>query len=175
MKRLIVVGVISLVAVLAKADFLYWQIPEDAGKEFTVARLYAVSGDYTDVDMDSYTGDLANSGNPISQAMASGVNGTTEKTGTSTQITSVDVSPYESGYSFFVELLTYDGTNTTKDRLLAYSYQTLLDNGYIQPVGGVNPVSNPTNFSMTHVPEPSSGLLMLLGGALMALRRRRRA
>ncbi|MGN0848038.1 MAG: PEP-CTERM sorting domain-containing protein [Kiritimatiellia bacterium] len=34
---------------------------------------------------------------------------------------------------------------------------------------------NPSQYRTTAVPEPSSGLLLLIGGALMALRRRRRA
>ena len=173
MKRLSILGVAIVSATCAFADFLYWQIPEGSG-EFTTAAIYAISGDHTDEKLSDTTGAVQ-----LDEYVADGVDFENNMTGTSlTGPITTDISGYGSTYSFFVELLTYgsDGNVTGTNRLLAYSYDTLLNNGYIDAGDGLKPVAGgSTNFSMTHVPEPSSGLLMLLGGALMALRRRRRA
>lgn len=72
------------------------------------------------------------------------------------------------GYSFFVELLS--GTS-----VIGYSgysdYATVL---LSDPSNKKFTEWTPSNFS-TAVPEPSSGLLLLIGGALVGLRRKRRA
>ena len=175
MRKTLVLGAALLLAFGAFADFLYWQIPEGSG-EFTSAALYAIAGDKTDQKLSD--SDAANA-TWLDERTADGV--TFETLGTGTAATgpfTTDISGYGSGYSFFVELLTYNSNTDSWDtnRLLAYSYDTLMDAGYIDAGAGMKPATGgSTNFSMTHVPEPSSGLLMLLGGALMALRRRRRA
>ena len=78
-------------------------------------------------------------------------------------------------YSFIVELGNLDSSDnwTTVARSAAAVYSQLVDS-YIHRTFDMNPsplaVWTPAAF--TAVPEPSGGLLVLVGGALLALRRR---
>lgn len=91
-----------------------------------------------------------------------------------------DVSDYASGspeYAFIIELGNWDGSNwSTLAVSETVSYNSLDANSHIDHVSGVNP--NPiTPWVATSyvVPEPTSGMLVLVGAALLALRRRRGA
>ena len=91
-----------------------------------------------------------------------------------------DVTAYASDspeYAFVIELGNYDGSNWS---MLAVSetvtYTDLAANSHIDNVSGYNP--NPVTPWMPSsyvVPEPTSGMLVLVGAALLALRRRRGA
>ena len=84
-------------------------------------------------------------------------------------------------YSFIIEIgnVVIDGEGnsswTTIAQSAATAYNSLSD--YIQTIGSLDPMSAavwaPTE--VTAVPEPSSGILVLMGTALMALRRKRSA
>ena len=89
-----------------------------------------------------------------------------------------DVDAYTSAsYSFAIELGNFDGpdgswvAHVTSDPV---SYTDLAAGHHISTWDGIDPVAGqvwqPATYS---VPEPSCGLLMLLGGALLALRRRK--
>lgn len=88
-----------------------------------------------------------------------------------------NLSGYETGYSFWMEL--YLGDKKVERMLKPVGWEdfqqymvasSLLDNDLNLPdeVGAYN-------FASKMVPEPTSGLLLLVGGALLALRRRRGA
>ena len=88
-----------------------------------------------------------------------------------------NLSGLETGYSFWMELYLGD---TKVDRMLKpvtwdqfqeymVSSSDLVKDFDLQPANGLY------NFASTMIPEPSSGLLLLIGGALLALRRRRAA
>ena len=90
-----------------------------------------------------------------------------------------DVSAYASdsaGYAFIVELGNWDGSSWSVLALSeTVSYTSLDGSSHIDHVSGYNP--NPiTPWMPTSyvVPEPTSGLLVVVGAALLALRRRKR-
>lgn len=74
-------------------------------------------------------------------------------------------------YMFFAELLSESG------QVMGYSgyfdYQTVM-NSWVDAPNGFIPW-NVGSFTAAPIPEPSSGLLLLIGGALVGLRRKRRA
>ncbi len=88
------------------------------------------------------------------------------------------VSPYAAAeYSFVIELGNWDwntGTWTMIATSEVASYTDLKTAGHIAEWDGTDPsapaVWNPTSYV---IPEPSGGMLMLVGLALLALRRRR--
>lgn len=79
----------------------------------------------------------------------------------------------DSRYSFFVELINASGSLVYTQKA-ATSYDNLLSSGYVsasaldRPTGAVS-----GGFNGASVPEPTSGVLLLIGGAMLALRRRR--
>ena len=84
-----------------------------------------------------------------------------------------DLKSYGSSeYSFFVELFNASGTSVYKQS--AVSYDNLVSSGYVSssPLS-VLAKAVTGGFNGSAVPEPTSGVLRLVGGALLALRRRR--
>ena len=94
---------------------------------------------------------------------------------TGNQSPSGDYSAGTPEYSFIVELGNIDAQDnwTTVATSAAATYSSLSD--YIHETFDLNPgqlaVWTPTQFT---IPEPTSGLLMVIGGALLALRRKRK-
>lgn len=167
-KNVLVALAVVGAAVMAQAGTLYWQVA-DAG-EFSAATLYANDG---------------TSKTPIESPLAQGVDLETTFVGTETGLVQTDLGSYEgSQYSFLVELVTFsaDGTVTKSNWMKEFSYEDLVTGGYVA-AGGVGLPTTTAGLNMGVgavpppwvIPEPSSGLLLLLGGALMALRRRRQA
>lgn len=86
-----------------------------------------------------------------------------------------DVDGYSSGYAFYIELMKYDETSGGyKTSAISERYEYSDISRYVSSgpmsVGSVNAWTASVN-----VPEPTSGLLLLVGGSLLALRRKRRA
>ena len=78
---------------------------------------------------------------------------------------------YSSGYNFFLEFYNGDAIAGYTNK---FTYQTLRDavyvpDSYLPDWGDV-----PLAMTIQPAPEPSSGLLLLIGGALVGLRRKRR-
>ena len=91
-----------------------------------------------------------------------------------------DVSAYASGspeYAFVIELGNYDGSNwATLAVSETATYADLSANGNIITSSDYNPqFATPWMPTAYVVPEPTSGMLVLVGAALLALRRRRGA
>ena len=141
---------------------LYWQVQADKVAEnvpgYNVAYFYALDGD-------DVRHAIGVTGWETAQTAGSRVN--SEIVGTA------DLSGYASGYSFLMELAYWDeGVGAAvvgKSGTFAFSdlsaYMTSVPGGSGIPTQGV--------FAPTFtVPEPTSGLLMLLGLAGLALRRR---
>ena len=154
----LILAVFALTSV--KASVLYWQVePGTAGDSFQYALLKATTG----------------SGDPVTVAGAS-AQGTAPEQYVSLQNTELGQYGNDS-YSFFVEMANYaDGQFQTVATGATYTYNELVSSGYVA-TGATSTAAAQAAASQANmgsaVPEPSSGLLLLMGGAMLALRRRR--
>ena len=150
-----VVASVMMFASAASAGTLYWQVDDDSGN--IGVELWMVDTTKSEGDegyKTSFTDGLIDAPTGIQQA---------------------DITNYTGDqYLFFVELYNYASNTSTEG--YKWGYQDLVSSGYVAfgatdfPTVSANAAAH-TNFG--NVPEPSSGLLLLMGGAMLALRRRR--
>lgn len=150
-KFAVVVAILAMV-VGAKAGALYWQVDTAASDaaytgSFDSAALFVSDGTFID-------GAVAAADGKVAPTLS-------------------DLGSYgSSSYSFYVEL--YDSAGGSVYKGAAVSYDQLMGSGYISTGGVSLPNFTATSgFNGASVPEPTSGMLLLMGGALLALRRRR--
>lgn len=148
-----------LCGLVANADYIYWMVDTDQSSNaanyiFNTIRLRdadSVYATYTPVSYEGLASFNADAGY-FTTSISSGLS--------------------ESTTSFYVEL--YNGSSWVAESN-PISYSDLLAAGSIFK-GGLTPASiSPAAFGAYHVPEPTSGLLFLLGGVLLGLKRRRMA
>jgi len=167
-KHWMVAAAAVALAAAARGEYLYWQVDNVSAADATVATLYySVNGGapYT-VDADGWSG-LGTSGETAIgpyQANLSSLSG--------------DLSDY----AFYVEVVQYtsSGGTYTADPASArtsytWKYTDLVAQGHILADSVLAPTAlalTPVNFS-TPAPEPTGGLLIVIGAAALALRRRR--
>ena len=167
------------------ADVLIWDIntKEDkasydgATRNFDTIKFWAIDSNKKETDLTQYTyiGPeylLANNADGLA-----GSGGEIAGDGTTSAGTFyTDMSAFKEGYTFMAEL--YLG-GTTVDRMLTpLTWSQFMDavvSGLTQEKLDQFPeaLPNPYNMASSMVPEPTSGLLLVIGGALLALRRRR--
>lgn len=170
------------------ADVLVWYIDtEDAqyggAQNFDEIKFWAVSSDsttelglggltYTDPDdlrADRYA-DLSG------RTRAAGDDyQITPTRGTTAGTYYTDLSGLDNGYSFMMEL--YNAGEKVDWMVSAISMDKLQEASGLYSIASsdynLSPSVDGMNFGEEMVPEPTSGLLLLVGGALLALRRRR--
>ena len=148
--RFVAAAAALLFASAASAGTLYWQVDDDSGD--VTAQLYAQQGN-------NEAGRIALS----------------NELDAPTGIQQADLGSYSDGsYLFYVELLNYNSGTVTQG--YKWAYGDLVSSGYVS-FGATNIPDVTANVvalgSFANAPEPSSGLLLLIGGAMLALRRRR--
>lgn len=170
MKSIIALLGVCAIACVAKADFLYWQVsgvsPEliNAGAEASTT--YASADKYarlvaTKEGADSvYQYAALNSDYTMSGSMAFDLS---------------SLAPELSQWSFAIELgaeSSEHGFDVLGQSSVPVSYGGLSE--YIGAGGTVTPPTGSWNGGFIDIPEPTSGMLLLIGGSLLALRRRRK-
>ena len=157
--KTLVAGMLLLAGASASAGTLYWQVTSDTGATFDEA--WIVAERKSDGNL-TYIEGVDSDG----------------QTPSSTALTQTDISAYEGdGYLFYVEMCNYNNGNyNTVATGYKYSYDELVSSGYVAAspleVNDAIAAASGANFGSS-IPEPSSGLLLLIGGAMLALRRRR--
>lgn len=146
----------------ASAGTLYWQASSESGTQFESAWLVAEAKEGGAKEyLDSV--DSQGPGN----------------TSTLVTQTSLDSLSDPDAYLFYVEMCNYNSTSGDYDVVdtgYKYGYGELVSSGYVATgaIDANTARASALNGNMgSHIPEPSSGLLLLMGGALLALRRRR--
>lgn len=167
MKKFALFGILMAFATMLRADVLYWQVdPTESSAAYTGTDV-AYAGLY------SFATDPGVAGKPTSAS-----DGVTEVDFAQAVDGKVKPLPSDIGdgssLSFFVELFNESGQTIYTSA--ASSYQELVNAGFVSTGGMGQPTilaTGPLNGAA--VPEPTSGVLLLMGGALLALRRRREA
>ncbi len=156
MRKLLILAAAIAISYISSADVLYWMVGDDYDStKYEGASLYAVSGDTT------YQ--LATKDNA---AIASATSGFDDAAPFST-----DLGSYTTGWSYYVELI--NGAKTDP-----ITYRDAVDNGYIAVGSSMAAPKLLTNGAFGqaqtyNVPEPTSGLLFVIGGMLLGLKRKR--
>ncbi len=156
----LVAGVLLLAGASASAGTLYWQVTADEGQTFQEAWL--VAENKSNGNLTYLTGTDSDGASP-----------------SSTPLMQTDLAGYESdAYLFYVEMSNYNSDTSEYETVATgykYGYGDLVSSGYVaaNPLDVNTTIAKASAVNFASVPEPSSGLLLLIGGAMLALRRRR--
>lgn len=153
MSKVIISAFVVIATYVAQASYLYWQVDTVDYESYydgdaVGAYLYAYKGDDTETRDEVGKNELGTAGY------------------------SIDLTDYNN-YNFYVEVVNYaNGTDTAVTRSQSYAYADITDYvvSSISDIAMVNAM-HATNYGVA--PEPTSGLLMLMGVAFLGLKRRK--
>lgn len=153
MKKILAIMVVGI-GLSLQADYLYWMVDTVSAAAYEPYTAVRLTDGTTTIDEYEFSG----ASDLIAYQSGSGGYFTAEGT-------------FGSSQSFFVELL--NGSTWTAQSE-AKTYADLLAAGNIFKSGSIAPATaNAASFGSYAVPEPTSGLLFLVGGMLLGLKRRR--
>ena len=179
MKKLTILATAAIMAICSQAATVTWSAaniqPDPSGNTSFEYLVYLV--DNSVVSQSSMAGYLADGDTSyLSQALANGVTAKTSATANTAKMasTKTDDATYSSGDSatYYLVILNNDVLDDA-----TYFQVSQTKTGTVTSAGGIamafgTQASNTWN-EMAAVPEPTSGLLLLLGMAGLALRRKR--
>ena len=165
--KLILTFAALFIAHLASAEMLYWMIGDSTNGgsnsiEFNYAVVYATKdGEKIALPNNGEGGEIY--GNEALSPI----------TTTTPQMTEFGEGFDWSSYSYYVELLAWDGaTESTVGVSEWATYDALVSHGAIIPSGLGIPATAHIWMPATVAPEPTSGLLILVGVSVLLLKRR---
>ena len=189
--KVLIAAVAGLVGLAASADVLYWQVnnasaaSQERSQDYAYAILRATTGTSATDGKQYYVSENINAGganvgaaigrSTFDSTYVGGVMDAAKILAWDTSGTAYGSSGADlSALSFFVELYDSAG-NWVGETSPVQAYSTLVSNGTISGFDasfkGVNAALGSSGVQT--VPEPTSGLLMLVGLGALALRRRR--
>ena len=189
-------AVLATTRVVANEEVLWWMVGDPSASYGDLSGITITDidgstispnsdGSYTVRDTDINAARVRVAGTDNYLELVASIGGTVQSLGDAGEVPDyffAAVVPYNSTeYSFMIELGNYDFDNGTWVALAtssAVSYSTLKDGTHNIAEWSVNEQPTPTGGAWAPtaytVPEPTGGLLFVVGGALLALRRRRR-
>ena len=197
------VAAMSMFAVASDADLLIWEIDLDGNEQLegtgfdAISQFYlrSISDPSQTISLSQYTySNIPFTSANADPTFAAGVGEWSENWGQTSNYYALDMASLiadngitdYSGYEFIMQLENNGNMVGWSEHLWDMSKNPLLLSAVAdnlldsEKVGNIynpefNIMSHAFNFGSHLVPEPTSGLLMMLGAGLLALRRRRRA
>ena len=153
----------------AEDSYLYWMVDTASADEFeySTVKVKAVpsegGGDYLSL----YTGDNYSLGTAVDKSLV------TDAATYGLAFYAGLVAPASSSFSYLVELWNDRTVVAQSEMIPTYSEDAAQYIATMSGAGGINPVTPWMAGGFSAVPEPNSALLMLIGCAALALRRRK--
>lgn len=172
MKRLLLFFVVMLAAICSQASYLYWQVSADTISDDTYLKSH-ITG-----DLSQYAAQIRYGGEGTGiydyGTLAKSDGGTMSAIGGASYSIDLDTLGDPTGYSFYVEIFKYENNALTSvARSETQSYASLQNGHFIVDLMDMPNMQVWTGGASYTIPEPNSALLIMVGMAMLGLKRRR--